>query len=148
MVNIGAAGTFVVRAPTSRAGLRAELTRKLPFETSIMICKGQEILDIARREPFGGERAGVGVVRFVSLMAKPPALVPSIPVIFPARGKWLLRILSAEKRFVFGEYRRHMKTIRYLGMIDQIFGVPVTTRNWNTITAIVNVLSDRTSIRH
>jgi hypothetical protein len=33
-----------------------------------------------------------------------------------------------------------MKTIGYLGTIDRIFGVPVTTRNWNTITAIVRVL--------
>jgi uncharacterized protein (DUF1697 family) len=148
VVNIGAAGTLVVRAPTSRAVLRAELTRKLPFETSVMICKGQEILDIARREPFGGERAGSGVVRFVSLIARPPALVPQVPMTLQARGKWLLHILSTDKRFVFGEYRRHMKTIGYLGMIDQIFGVLVTTRNWNTITSIVNVLCDRTPIRH
>ena len=33
-----------------------------------------------------------------------------------------------------------MKTIRYLNKIDTLFGVPVTTRNWNTITAIVKVL--------
>jgi uncharacterized protein (DUF1697 family) len=144
VVNIGAAGTFVVRAPTSRAALRAALTGKLPFETSIMICKGHEILDIARREPSGRERAGSSVVRFVSLMAQPAALVPSLPMMLPARGRWLLKILSTEKRFVFGAYRRHMKTIGYLSMIDQIFGVPVTTRNWNTITAIANVLCDRT----
>jgi uncharacterized protein (DUF1697 family) len=54
----------------------------------------------------------------------------------------LLRILATEKRFVFGQYRRHMKTIGFLGMIDGIFGVPVTTRNWNTILAIVEVLKD------
>jgi hypothetical protein len=33
-----------------------------------------------------------------------------------------------------------MKTIGYLGMLDRVFGVPVTTRNWNTITAIAKVL--------
>jgi hypothetical protein len=27
-----------------------------------------------------------------------------------------------------------------LGMIDRVFGVPVTTRNWNTILAIAEVL--------
>jgi len=35
-----------------------------------------------------------------------------------------------------------MKTIGYLGMLDRFFGVPVTTRNWNTITAIGKVLAD------
>jgi hypothetical protein len=33
-----------------------------------------------------------------------------------------------------------MKAVGYLGAIDTLFGVPVTTRNWNTITAIAKVL--------
>jgi uncharacterized protein (DUF1697 family) len=36
-----------------------------------------------------------------------------------------------------------MKAIGYLGTIDQLFGVPATTRNWNTITAIAKVLGAR-----
>ena len=49
-------------------------------------------------------------------------------------------ILARDKgRFVFGLYRRHMKVISYLGTIDRLFGVPVTTRNWNTVTAIARV---------
>jgi uncharacterized protein (DUF1697 family) len=62
------------------------------------------------------------------------------PVCFPSRGNWLLKILAIENRFVFGVYRRQMKAIRYLGEIDRLFGVPATTRNWNTITAIARVL--------
>jgi uncharacterized protein (DUF1697 family) len=145
VVNIGAAGTFVVRAPTSQARLRAELSSRLPFEASIIICKGQDLLDVAKYKPFGDEPAGSGVVRFVSIMAKRPSLAPSIPMSFPGQGMWLLRILATEKRFVFGQYRRHMKTIGFLGMIDGVFGVPVTTRNWNTIMAIVEVLKMRGS---
>jgi uncharacterized protein (DUF1697 family) len=43
-------------------------------------------------------------------------------------------------RFVMGVYRRHMKTIGYLGQLDKLFGVPATTRNWNTIMAIVRIM--------
>ena len=32
-VNIGAAGTFVVRKPIARSVLRAEILRRMPFET-------------------------------------------------------------------------------------------------------------------
>ena len=145
VVNIGAAGTFVVRAPASQTLLRAELSRRLPFETSIIICKGQDLLEVAKSKLFGDAPAASGVVRFVSVMAKRPSLVPSMPVSFPKQGMWLLRILATEKRFVFGQYRRHMKTIGFLGMIDGIFGVPVTTRNWNTILAIVEVLKKTSS---
>jgi len=35
-----------------------------------------------------------------------------------------------------------MKTISYLGQIDKLFGAPATTRNWNTIAAIVRILKD------
>ena len=59
---------------------------------------------------------------------------------FPSTGKWLVRVLARENRFVVGLYRRHMKAIGYLGKLDRVFGVPVTTRNWNTITAIAKVL--------
>lgn len=146
VVNIGAAGTFVVRAPTSQTRLRAELSRRLPFETSIVICKGQDLLEVAQCKPFGDEPAGLGVVRFVTVMAKRPSLVPSIPMSFPGQGKWLVRILANQKQFAFGQYRRHMKTIGFLGKIDGIFGVPVTTRNWNTILAIVEVLKNSSSL--
>ena len=145
VVNIGAAGTFVVRARTSQTRLRAELARRLPFETAVILCTGQELLDIAGGELFGGERVGPGVVRFVSVLARRPRLVPSLPMQFPDQGRWLLKILTIENRFVFGQYRRHMKAIGYLGSIDRIFGVPATTRNWNTITAIVGVLRTRAS---
>jgi hypothetical protein len=59
---------------------------------------------------------------------------------FPSSGTWLLKILARDNRFVFGLYRRQMKAISYLGTLDRLFGVPVTTRNWNIITAIARVL--------
>ena len=36
-----------------------------------------------------------------------------------------------------------MKTISYLGKIDKLFDVPVTTRNWSTISAIVRTLKNQ-----
>lgn len=142
-VNIGAAGTFVIRKRMNQAELRAELQRRLPFETEVMICTGQDLMTIASGNAFGNESIRPDVVRFVSILAKRPRIVPSLPLSLPDDAAWLLKILTMENRFVFGMYRRHMKTIRYLGMIDTLFGVPVTTRNWNTFTAILKVLRDR-----
>lgn len=45
-------------------------------------------------------------------------------------------------------YRRQMKTIGYLGQIDKFFGVPATTRNWNTILAVVRLLKNTASLLH
>lgn len=51
-----------------------------------------------------------------------------------------MRVIASNNRFVFGVYGRHMKTIGYLGHIDRLFGVPATTRDRNTIIAIVRML--------
>ena len=141
-VNIGAAGTFVIRQPVTRAQLRAELAARLPFETEIMICQGREILRLMSHNHFAGQPVRPDIVRFVSVLAKRPRSAPSMPMSFPSRGKWLLKILARDDRFVFGVYRRHMKVISYLGTLDRLFGVPLTTRNWNTITAIARVLGN------
>ena len=142
-VNIGAAGTFVIRAPVTQAQLRAELTRRLPFETEIIICQGREILRLMSQNHFADQPGRPDIVRFVSVLSQRPRAAPSPPMTFPASGKWLLKILARDNRFVFGVYRRHPKVIGYLGTFDRLFGVPATTRNWNTITAIAKMISSR-----
>ena len=141
-VNIGAAGTFVIRRPVPRARLRAELARRLPFDADIMICEGGDIIRLVSHDYFAGQPVRPDIVRFVSVLSRCPRLAPSLPVVLPSTGKWLLKILARDNRFVVGLYRRHMKAIGYLGTLDRIFGVRATTRNWNTVTAISRVLSE------
>jgi uncharacterized protein (DUF1697 family) len=139
-VNIGAAGTFVIRRPVSRSQLRTEFQRRLPFDAGIMICHGREIVRLKSHEAFLGLAVPPDTVRFVSVLARSPRSAPAMPLRVPASGRWLVSLLAREKQFVFGLYRRDMKTIGHLGTLDRIFGVPVTTRNWNTITAIARIL--------
>lgn len=140
VVNVGAAGTFVVRKPGSRAEFRAALLRKLPFETEVVICDGRDLIRLDQANPFRAEPSRPDTVRFVSILSKagrPPA---SMPITLPPEGEWVVRVIAWKGRFVLGVYRRHMKTIGYLGRIDKLFGGPATTRNWTTIAAIVRIL--------
>jgi uncharacterized protein (DUF1697 family) len=143
VVNVGAAGTFVVRKPGPRAKFRAALLRKLPFEAEVVICDGRDLLRLADENPFGAEPSRPDIVRFVSILSRAGGLRAALPVAFPPDGEWLVRVIASNNRFVFGTYRRHMKTIGYLGRIDKLFGVPATTRNWNTILAVVRILKAR-----
>ncbi|MGH7524458.1 MAG: DUF1697 domain-containing protein [Gemmatimonadales bacterium] len=140
VVNIGAAGTMVVRKAISQARLRAELATRLPFETEIVIFRSGEIARLMSARHYDDYPPRPDVVRFVSVLSKRPRAAPVVPMSLPAKGQWLLRILATDGRFAFGVYRRHMKVIGYLGTFDRMFGVPVTTRNWNTIAAIARVL--------
>ena len=148
-VNIGAAGTFVIRNPVTQAQVRAEFAERLPFDTDIMICPSREIAKLLSRDWFAGRPPRADIVRFVSVLSRAPRLSPRLPMTLPsrsvrtgptARSQWLLRILARDGRFVIGEYRRQMKAIGYLGNLDRVFGSSATMRNWNTITAIAKAL--------
>jgi uncharacterized protein (DUF1697 family) len=142
VVNVGAAGTFIVWKPGPRATFRAELLGRLPFETEVALCEGRDLLRLETENPFGTELSRPDVVRFVGVLSKAARLPVSLPYQLPREGDWLLRIKASREQFVFGEYRRHMKAIGYLGQIDKLFGAPATVRNWNTIMAIVRILKD------
>jgi len=145
VVNVGAAGTFVVRKPSSRTKFLAALLGKLPFEAEVVTCDSREIQRIEAENPYGPDPSPPDVVRFVSILSKAGGVRASLPVAFPADGEWLVRVIASDGQFVFGMYRRHMKTIGYLGQIDKLFGVPATTRNWNTIAAILRILEQKPS---
>jgi uncharacterized protein (DUF1697 family) len=135
-VNIGAAGTLVIRHAMTHARARAEVVRHLPFVTDIIVCQGREITNLVAKDPFAGPSVLPDVVRFVSVLSGRPRLAPALPVRLPSSGLWLMKILARRNRFVTGMYRRHMKVIGLLGALERLYGVPVTTRNWDTIAAI------------
>ncbi len=140
VVNVGAAGTFIVRKPGSRAKFRAQLLRKLPFEAQVVLCDDRDLIRMEMENPFGTEPSRPDIVRFVSILSRPGRGPADIPFTLPPGGEWFVRVIASKNRFVFGVYRRHMRTIGYLSQIDKLFGVPATTRNWNTILAVVRIL--------
>jgi uncharacterized protein (DUF1697 family) len=140
VVNIGAAGTFVVLGHVSPKKIRSELARRLPFEAEIMICGGIEVRRLISRAPFAGQRSSPTIIQFVSRLAKRPRARPRLPLSIPSAGGWCVRVQGTEGRFVFGVHRREMKAITHLGGIDTAFGSPATTRSWSTILAVGRVL--------
>ena len=139
-VSIGAAGTFVIRKPIARTKIRAEFVHRLPFDADVMICDGSEILRLASSDPFARQPSGSAILQFAGVMAKRKHL-PSLPLIMPPASIWLLKIVSVHGRIILGVCRREMKAIAYLGQLEKIVGVPVTTRSWNTILTIARTLS-------
>ncbi len=122
----------------------------------------------ASKNPFSGQPSGPDITRFVSVLAKRPGIrsglhqtsniksargrircgepqtsqLPPLPLSLPSDDDWLLKIIAIQGRFVLGLYRRQMKAISYLGKIEKKFGVAATTRNWNTIQKVAQILND------
>jgi uncharacterized protein (DUF1697 family) len=142
IVNIGAVGTFVVRENVSESALRAAFARKLPFKCEIMICPARDIIKLASKDPFSRQPSGPEITRFVNVLHKRLPTLPPLPLSLPSEDDWLLKIIAVQGRFVLGLYRRQMKAISYLGKIEKKFGVAATTRNWNTIQKVAQILKD------
>jgi uncharacterized protein (DUF1697 family) len=143
VVNIGAVGTFVVCEDVSESALRAAIAKKLPFKCEIMICPARDIIKLASKDPFSGQPTGEKITRFASVLTKslPLPLPLNLPHCLPSPDDWLLKIIAIQDRLVLGVYRREMKAIGYLGKIEKLLGVPATTRSWNTIQKVVQILS-------
>jgi len=116
------------------------LRRKLAFEATIACCNGNDLLRLEMDNPFGTESPRPDVVQFVSILSEPGRRSVSLPITLPESGEWLVRIIGRKNRLVYGVYRRHMKTIGYLGQIDRLFGALATTRSWNTILSVLRIL--------
>ena len=142
VINIGAVGTFVVRAKVSQTTLRAAIAKKLPFKSEIMICPARDVIKLASKNPFSEQPSGPNITRFVNVLAKRLPSPPSLPLSLPSDDDWLVKIIAIQNRFVLGLYRRQMKAISYLGKIEKLLGVPVTNRNWNTIQKVVQILKE------
>jgi uncharacterized protein (DUF1697 family) len=145
VVNIGAAGTFVVRQNVSPAKLRAEILRRLPFQPELMICPAREVLALARGKWFEVAPAGKDLGRFVSVLAKIPRAKPPLPIEQPAGPQWEVRVVATRGRFAV--------SVRRLGetysnpVVEKHFALPATTRNWNTIEKICEVLENANDAR-
>ena len=142
VVNIGAAGTFVVRKPVTQAALRHEVARRLPFETDVMICSGADVLRLVAADPFAGQAARADVVQFVSVLAKRRPTPLDLPPQIPPAGPWGVKILAVHGRFICTLCRREMKAIGYLARLEKLFGAAVTTRSWSTVLAVAGHLTN------
>jgi uncharacterized protein (DUF1697 family) len=143
VINIGAAGTFVVQKPISQAMLRREFQRRLPFTTEARICSGNEILRQVSEDAYRCEGCRPDTVRFVGILGKRPRRLPPLPLSLPSPDDWLVRLVAVRGRFAFGVYRRTMRTIACLGQLEKHIGASMTCRNWNTISTLLEILRSR-----
>ena len=142
VVNVGAAGTFVVRGAVPQSDLRAEILRRLEFEADLMICDGRDILNLVAADPFDGYPGPPEATRFVTVLARRPTTVPPLPVQAPSGDRWEVKVFDIRGRFVLSLWRRLSRNFTDPGrlMKDTSFGVPGTTRNWNTMVKVAALL--------
>ncbi len=142
VVNIGAVGTFVVRnAPSPASTLRSEIARRLPFEAEIVICRGNELLDLEETDPFAKRPAGKNAREMVTILAKKPKTIPRLPIRRPEGVDWQVELFRVDGRFALTFWRPDPRRLLYVDAGKEL-GVSGTTRSWKTIQKVCSSLRE------
>jgi uncharacterized protein (DUF1697 family) len=141
VVNIGAAGTFVVRGKTTSAEIHREITERLPFQTTIVIRPGKEILDLVKSDPFRGVEFSKDLRGWVGALAGKPKAKAAFPIAMPPNGPWGVRFDSVSGAFAFGLWQRLPNGFHIpANIVEKAIGVSSTVRWWETFEKIAKVL--------
>lgn len=141
VVNVGAAGTFVVRSKATRADICDAITKRLPFEPEITVRPGREITTLVDANHFAGAEFSKVQRGFVAALARKPRRAPKLPVEIGKASGWVMRIERVEGHFALGLW--HWRPGGFLipsNVIETTLGVRSTVRWWETFIRIAKVL--------
>lgn len=142
VVNVGAAGTFVVRSAASPTTIRRELTRQLPFDPVLAIRPAREIVALVARDPFAGVAFSRDLRGWVGVLTAPVRRRPPLPCRLPASGRWSIRFDEIDGAFAMGLWQRDEEGKLIPGSaVERLLGVPMTVRWWETVLKVANILA-------
>lgn len=140
VVNLGAAGTFVVRAKVTEAALRDRIAAELPWPDPEMVVLGQA-------EVSGAVAAGravpvpAGARKMGLALHEPLPDSVRLPFVVDAQGTWGLRYDVAVGRIVVGVRKRVDEVGLYpTDALEKAVGARGTSRDWPTWGKLATLL--------
>ena len=141
VVNVGAAGTFLVRAKAPAAAIRREILAQLKFEPGIAVLPANEILALVRSKPFAQVAFSKDLRGWVAVLCGRPKAQPKLPLAMPVGRSWSVRFDRVEGAFALGLCRRRPDGFVFPNqVVEKALGVPATTRWWETIERIAKLI--------
>lgn len=141
MVNVGAAGTFVVRGKAGAATIRREILAGLPFALSLAVVPADEVLALVSARPFGGVSFSKDLRGWVAVLDGRPKVRPELPVVVPAGKEWSVRFERLEGPFALGLSRRRPgRSVFPNQVVEKSLGIPATTRWWETFERVAEII--------
>jgi uncharacterized protein DUF1697 len=143
-VNVGAAGTFLVRGAASVATIRREILERLPFEPWMAVRPAAEVLALVRSDPFHGVALSKGLRGWVAVLGGKPRTRPTLPLTAPAGRAWSVRFDRLEGPYALGLLRRRPGGFVFPSqVVEDAVGIAATTRWWETFVRIAGLLESK-----
>ncbi len=141
VVNVGAAGTFVVRAKASAAAIRKAFREKLPIRVEMAVCPARDVLALVASAPWKDETFSKDLRGWAAPLCAKPTIRPELPLASPAGKGWWVRLERVEGSFALGLWRRRPGTLVFPNaVVERALGVPATTRWWETFERVAALM--------
>ena len=140
-----AAGNVLFDAPGARGGalpnslktrIHAGMQHLLGGEPGICYRALDEVEAIVAADPFGTLATDRMVKLYVVFMERRPARMPSLPLVFPKEAIEITHVRSTEA-FVVSRRKPNGLLYGFPNACVESLGVVATSRNWNTVTRLV-----------
>ncbi len=126
-------------AATIQQRIQSKLKDLLGTEALVIFRTLRELDAVLKSDPFKDAAKERDVKLYVSLLAAKPDKPVKLPIESPKDG---LKVFHMDKLNIFVVSRRVNGRSGFPNiLVEKAFGVPATTRNWNTITKIVRYFS-------
>ncbi len=141
VVNVGAAGTFVIRKKVSLAAARSAVVEQLGFETTIVIRPAHEIVALVESDPFHGVRFSKDLRGWIAALDRAPLKKPVLPAYTLGEADWGLRLDRIDRQFAMGLWKRRPSGVMTSSnFIEKLLGASATVRWWETFQRIARVI--------
>ncbi|HET7224547.1 MAG TPA: DUF1697 domain-containing protein [Candidatus Eisenbacteria bacterium] len=141
VVNVGAAGTLLVRGRSTPGAVAREVRAHMAFEPELIVRPAREILALVRSDPFAGVRFPNGVRGWVAALDSAPSKRPALPLTRPQGRPWSVRIERTTGAFALGTYRRTPAgSVFPSAVVESALGVRATTRWWETFVRVAELI--------
>jgi uncharacterized protein (DUF1697 family) len=133
-------GNVLFDAPRARAAaiehVIEALTRRLGKPPQIVFRTLGDIERLVKKPPFGGVQAGPRVKLYVAFLAKPPERRPKFPIVSKPENCEAIGMNDRDVFIISRPTRPGFFGFPNL-FVEEALGVSATTRNWSTVTKIV-----------
>lgn len=140
MVNVGAAGTFVVRERLTAVEVRKEILAQLKFQPDLAVVPARSIVALVEGQPFRGQNFSKDLRGWAAVLCAKPKSKPPLPIVLPAGKPWSVRFDRIEGSFALGVYRRAAGSVFPNQVVEKALGVRATTRWWETIVKVAQLI--------
>lgn len=118
--------------------IEARLLGLLGGRAIVVYRTAHELQKTAKAAPFKNVRAGADVKLYVAFLLHAPRRKPRLPLVSPKEGLEVVAMKGLEAFIVSRKVKRRFGHPNLL--IEKELGVPATTRNWTTVSKMVELL--------